>query len=160
MISIDELNKISERGYKNFSTLIIGKPYKVLAFDAYKNSTYKKRDCVRTTIEEGYLILPERFDGLAPQMKKINITDLYLIYTGRTNPGDRINIKFEELTEADIAKREENIANLAANTSNDTVNDGAAKNPSSDGVKKKAPAMEIIAEEDEEDYVTSEEEEN
>lgn len=95
-----QLNKIassSSYGYINFDTLELGKPYKVLGFGIYKSEAFnKERDCVCVKIEEGFLILPERFDKDAHKIKKMNTENLYIIYEGREGKGNRLKIEFEE----------------------------------------------------------------
>lgn len=100
MASVSELNKIASSGYQNFDMLEVGKPYKVLAFEIYKSEVFNKvRDCVRVNIENGFLILPERFDAAAHKMKKMKTDRLYIIYNGREGKGNRIKIQFEEMYE-------------------------------------------------------------
>lgn len=101
MASANQLNKIaastSTSGYLNFDSLEMGKPYKVLGFGLYKSEAFNKvRECVRVNIENGYVILPERFDKAAHTIKKMNTDQLYIIYQGREGKGNRLNIKFEE----------------------------------------------------------------
>lgn len=97
MASIAELNEIASSGYKNFDSLEVGKPYKVIEFDTYKSDSYNKiRECVLVNIDNGYLILPERFDGAAQRMKKMNTDNLYIIYNGREGKGKKVLLEFIE----------------------------------------------------------------
>lgn len=96
MSLLKELNKIATSGYQNFDSLEIDKPYKVLGFEVFKSEAFNKvRECVRVNIENGFLILPERFDVIAHKMKKMKTDNLFIIYHGREK-GNRLNIEFEE----------------------------------------------------------------
>lgn len=97
MSSVDELNQIATscRGYINFNSLEIGKPNKILGFGIFKSDSYgKERNCVRVDIDDGYLVLPERFDNAAQKIIKTNVNNLYIIYKGRV--GKRLSIEFKE----------------------------------------------------------------
>lgn len=97
MSSVVELNEIAKSGYKNFDSLDKNKPYKVYGFDTYKSESYgKKRECVIVEIDNGFLILPERFDDAANKMKKMNIDNLYIVYKGREGQGKKLLIEFLE----------------------------------------------------------------
>lgn len=97
MASVSELNEIATSGFQNFDSLEIGKAYKVLGFEIYKSDSFNKpRDCVRVNIENGFLILPERFDAAAHKMKKINTDNLYIIFQGRDGKSKRLKIEFKE----------------------------------------------------------------
>lgn len=97
MLSVRELNKVSSSGYQNFDSLELGKPYKVFGFDIYKSESFNKtRDCVRVNLENGFLILPERFDAMAHKMKKMKTDNLYIIYHGREGKGNKLKIEFSE----------------------------------------------------------------
>lgn len=92
MTSVEDLNKIVSSGYKNVDSL---EPYKIFGFEIYKSEAYNKiHECVRVNIENGFLILPERFDSALHKMKKMNTDNLYIIFQGRN--GNRLNIEFEE----------------------------------------------------------------
>lgn len=97
MSSVEELNRIATSccGYINFNSLEIGKPNKILGFGIFKSDSYgKERDCVRVDINDGYLVLPERFDNAAQKITKMNVNNLYIIYKGRA--GNRLIIEFKE----------------------------------------------------------------
>lgn len=97
MASIAELNEIATSGYKNFDSLEVGKPYKVFGFEIYKSDLYGKvRECVLVNIDNGYLILPERFDAAAHKMKKMKTDNLYIIYNGREGKGKKVLLEFVE----------------------------------------------------------------
>lgn len=65
-----ELNEIGEFGYIKFTDLVIGQKYKVEALKVYESTMNNiNRKCLRVDIENGYLILPERYD------KKVNSVD-------------------------------------------------------------------------------------
>lgn len=97
MASVNELNKIAVSGYRNFDSLEIGKPIKIHGFEIFKSEAYNKvRDCVRVNIENGFLILPERFDAVAHKMKKMQTNNLYIIYNGREGKGNKLKIEFKE----------------------------------------------------------------
>lgn len=88
-------------GYMNFDSLEQGTPYKVLSFSAYKSKAFEKeRNCVRVHIDDGYLILPERYDGCYNRLKTLNIDNLYIVYKGRKGKGNRLEIDFEEIDDS------------------------------------------------------------
>lgn len=99
MSFIQRLNDISEStyGYIKFDKLIKNKPYKVLGFAPYKSAKYNaKRIGVRANFEEGYLILPERFDASLSEMENMETDNLYIIYKGREEEGNKLQIEFIE----------------------------------------------------------------
>lgn len=99
MATANKLNIISKciYGYLNFDSLDQGKPYKVLALNVFKSNAFnRERDCVRVNIENGYLLLPERFDGLVSELQSLKIEKLYIIYYGREGKGNKLKIEFEE----------------------------------------------------------------
>lgn len=103
MASVDELNQIASvvtsTGYISFDELPKEEEIKILKFGLYKSNFFgKDRDCVRAFVEEGFLILPERFDQSLNKMLNMNTNNLYLIYHGRSGkgPNKRINISFIE----------------------------------------------------------------
>lgn len=97
MSTIVELNEIATSGYKNFDSLEPGKPYKVFGFEIFKSDSFNKtRDCVQVNIDNGYLILPERFDNAAHKMKKMNTENLFIIFQGREAKSNKLNIEFVE----------------------------------------------------------------
>lgn len=95
--SLTSLNAISESKYVNFDQLNVGSPYKILGFNTYKTSAYKKdRVAVRVDIEEGFLILPERFDAALNDILSMSTENLYIIYSGRQGKGNRLKIEFKQ----------------------------------------------------------------
>lgn len=98
MAAANFLNNISKAksGYKNFDSLEQGIAYKIHSFSTLESTAYdKQRTCVRVNIEDGYLILPERFDACYNKLKTMDVTNLYIIYNGR-NQNNRLEIDFEE----------------------------------------------------------------
>lgn len=67
--------------YIRTTDLEIGKMYKVLAFGTYRSTEYK-RTCVKVEIDGGYILLPERFDIKAKELKSKTIENLHIIYRG------------------------------------------------------------------------------
>lgn len=103
MANVDELNQIAtsvtSSGYIGFDELLKEKEIKVLKFGIYNSISYgKEREAVRVFIEDGYLILPERFDEAVEKMLNMNTENLYIIYHGRDGKGQnkRINLSFIE----------------------------------------------------------------
>lgn len=95
---LNEIAESSSSSYISFDALEIGKPYKVLGFSAFKSEMFNKvRTCVRVEIEEGMLILPERFDNSLHRILKMNTEKLYIVFNGRdAKRMNRLNIDFEE----------------------------------------------------------------
>lgn len=101
-------------GYKNFDTLEQGKQYKISSFSAHKSNAFdKERTHVRAHIEDGYLILPERYDDCYKKLKSLNTNNLCIIYNGRK--GKRIDIEFEE---CDAASDDGGSSNKKSNKNN------------------------------------------
>lgn len=105
---LNEVGKTkSASGYINFDSLKQGKPYKISSFSAHKSNAFdKERTHVRAHIEDGYLILPERYDECYNKLKSLNIEKLHIIYNGRD--GKRIDIDFEECDDDDNDSVNEN----------------------------------------------------
>lgn len=103
MATAKRLNKIADTvgsGYIPFDSLEIDKLYKVNSFNIFKSTAFnKERDCVRVNIDDGYLILPERFDCLADDLGKLKVEKLYIVYEGREEKGNRLKISFQERNE-------------------------------------------------------------
>lgn len=104
------LNDVSSHGYIKFDALEIGEKYKVHKLGTYKSTAFgKERLCIKVYIDDGYLILPERWDEKTKDLKKLDIEKLYIIYNGREK-GDYgcLQIKFwEEGDEEDEDESEE-----------------------------------------------------
>ena len=88
MATAKKLNKIAagsnQGSYINFDSLTVGKLYKVLRFGEFKSEMFnKERNCVRVDIEEGSLILPERFDKALSRILKMSTKNLYIVFKGR-----------------------------------------------------------------------------
>lgn len=91
---IDELNEVAEYGYISFDDLELNFKYKIHSFGTYESSfSGKIRIAVRVEIDNGFLILPERFDSKVSDLQNLNVEKLYIIYKGR-GKGKRINIQF------------------------------------------------------------------
>lgn len=91
-----ELNEIGEYGYIKFADLIPGEKYKVHAlksFDSTLNNTARK--CLRVDIDNGYLIMPERYDPIVKTIATLNVDNLFITYNGRQK-GNRLDIVFSE----------------------------------------------------------------
>lgn len=95
-----EFNELGEYGYIKFTDLVETQKYKVLElkrFTSTLNNT--QRNCVRLEIDDGYLILPERYDRKASTIEKDNAKlehfDLYISFHGRQK-GNRFDIRFTE----------------------------------------------------------------
>lgn len=93
MSDLDKLNKIANAvsGYIAFNNLEKNVQHKVLAFGIFESDRGNR---VRVFIEGGYLILPERFDSLLVDdaYEKLNVENLYIIYSGRK--GNRLLLNF------------------------------------------------------------------
>lgn len=96
---LDELNQLAEKTspYIRFDDLIAGTPYKIQKFSVFEGTKYKgNRLCAH--IEDGYLILPERFDvllenNLYEQLNNEN--NISIVFNGRDeSKGNRLNINF------------------------------------------------------------------
>lgn len=93
---VEELNEIAQYGYVSFDDLVLNQKYKVFSFGTYE-STFNgnKRVAVRVEIDNGFLILPERFDAKVSQLQNQNVQSLYIIYKGR-GKGNRLNVQFSD----------------------------------------------------------------
>lgn len=100
MSIVNELNSISEYGYISFDQLEIDKPYKIVKFSTFISNKFKKaQKSVRVDIENGFVILPERFNTLLEKLEELTSEQLYLIYKGRAEDGKRLKIRFEHVEE-------------------------------------------------------------
>lgn len=91
-----ELNKIGGYGYIRFTDLVVGQKYKVFALKSFDSTlTGVARKCLRVDIENGYLILPERYDQKAHTIHSSNVENLYITFNGYQN-GKRLDIYFSE----------------------------------------------------------------
>lgn len=102
--TLDMLNACANSetpGYIKFDTLEVGKPYKIQKFGVFKSSNYDKEKTHLTVyIEQGYLILPERFNTLVNGTEELDCKNLYIIFKGRENKGgdiSRLMIEFSEM---------------------------------------------------------------
>lgn len=90
----DELNRIGNYGYIQFSDLVIGQKYKVRALKCYDSALNgRDRTCLRVDIDAGYLILPERYDEKVKTISTANVDNLYIAYYGRKK-GNYLDIHF------------------------------------------------------------------
>lgn len=108
MASLTELNQLAEKtyGYIKFKDLVQEKPYKVLKFDVFVRSNNFSSSAANTKsgnrvcahLDEGYVVLPQRFDGLLEddRFEKIDIKNLYVVYHGHGD-GNRVNVTFETI---------------------------------------------------------------
>lgn len=99
LIKLNRCNKASS--YIPFDNLEVGVPYKIHRFGTYNDdrySTKKKKHQVRLTafIENGYLILPERFDSMVAEVESIDAEKMYIIFNGRNENNRFRNIEFIE----------------------------------------------------------------
>lgn len=93
--SLTQLNKLAKNGYIQFDSLEVGVPYKIIKFGKLTTDKYKQGHThLIAFIEDGYLILPERFDGMTDSIDEINIEKIHIIFNGRENK--RLNIEFIE----------------------------------------------------------------
>lgn len=101
MTSAALLNEVETSEYIKFNDLTKGAKYKVRELGTYKSNGYgKERLCLKVVIDDGFLILPERFDSLVNNLKELSTENLYIVYDGREKPGDKgkLKIKFIEIT--------------------------------------------------------------
>src|ERR1044071_6327154 len=90
----DELNQIGDYGYIKFSDLNVGQKHKVYALKVHdSNFNNIPRKCVRVDIDNGYLILPERYDRMVHTLESAKVENLYISYHGCTKTG-RLDIRF------------------------------------------------------------------
>lgn len=84
MATAAELNDVATSEYIKFDTLEKGKKYKVLELDTFKSTNFgKERLCLKVLIEDGYLIMPQRYDKKVPLLKELDTENLYIIFKGR-----------------------------------------------------------------------------
>lgn len=98
LFSVKDLNEIAQSSsrYLGLNALKIGYPYKVFGFQLYDRSSFKSKSVgISVTIENGYLCLPERFDGLMDEVVSSGTDNLCIIYNGRETRGIRWKIHFE-----------------------------------------------------------------
>lgn len=92
----EELNEIGNYGYIKFSDLIPGQKYKVHALKTFNSSLNNTtRICLRVDIDNGYLIMPERYDPIVKTIVSSNVDNLYIACNGRQK-GNRLDIVFSE----------------------------------------------------------------
>lgn len=100
LIKLNTCNK--SNSYISFDKLKVGVPYKIHRFGTYTDERYttkKKKNQVRLTafIEDGYLILPERFDCMVSELDSIDAEKMYIIFNGRSETSRFLNIEFIEM---------------------------------------------------------------
>lgn len=84
MSSAAKLNQTSSSGYIKFDDLEKGAKYKINDLLTYKSTNFgKDRLCIKAMIDDGYVILPERFDSAVEVLKELDIEKLYMIFNGR-----------------------------------------------------------------------------
>lgn len=90
----EELNKFGEYGYIKLSDLPEGQKYKVHALKSY-DSTFNgiNRKVLRVDIDNGYLLLPERYDQKVHTLESTKVENLFITYNGRTKT-NRLDIRF------------------------------------------------------------------
>lgn len=91
MASVALLNKLARMRYIRIDDLEVGKKYPIEKLDIYVDTLYHKGNCVRVVLkeEDGYLILPQRFNGIlqGDQMAVMNSQNLAIVYTGKKIEG-------------------------------------------------------------------------
>lgn len=96
MATAEILNKAGKYGYIRFEDLEENKKYKVEELSIFR-STIKgePRNCLKVCLEDGYLILPERYDHLVHQIPSMDVTNLYIVFNGRMT-SKRVEVNFVE----------------------------------------------------------------
>lgn len=100
---IDKLNKCSKSGYINFDKLEVGAPYKIIKFGTMVPEKHndKNETHLIVIIEDGYLILPTRFNSMLEEygdVSEINTKNMYIIYNGRDSAtNNKLDITFKEM---------------------------------------------------------------
>lgn len=90
-----ELNELGEFRYIKLTDLTIGQKYKVHALKPYNSLLGSTgRVALRVDIDNGYLVMPERYDAKVDTIHESNVENLYVIYNGKI--GNRTEIKFTE----------------------------------------------------------------
>lgn len=90
-----ELNELGDFGYLKLSDLVVGQKYKVKALKSYNSwLNGENRLCLRIDIDNGYLLMPERYDEKVKTIGTANIDRLYIAYNGKK--GNRMDIVFSE----------------------------------------------------------------
>lgn len=100
LIKLNACNKTNS--YIPFNNLKVGVPYKIHRFGTYTDdrfSTKKMKNQMRLTafIDDGYLILPERFDRMVAEVENIDAEKMYIIFNGRSENNRFLNIEFIEM---------------------------------------------------------------
>lgn len=103
--ALDKLNACANSetpGYVKFDDLELDEPYKIQKFGVYKSTNFDKEKTHLTVyIDQGYLILPDRFNTLVAEAEKLNCENLYIVFKGREykKGGDiqRLMIEFKEM---------------------------------------------------------------
>lgn len=102
--TLDKLNACANSetpGYIKFDTLEMNQPYKIQKFGVFKSTNFDKEKTHLTVyIEQGYLILPERFNTLVDGAEGLNCEKLYIVFKGRESKGgdiQRLMIEFKEM---------------------------------------------------------------
>lgn len=91
-----ELNELGKYGYIKIDELVPGQKYKVHDLKVHE-CTFNgiNRKSVRVDIDDGYLILPERYDQKVKTLHTANVKNLYISQHGRQK-GNRFDIHFSE----------------------------------------------------------------
>lgn len=96
MSTAEAFNSVISVDYINFDELIPGQKYKIHDFQTFHSTKFgKDRLCITLTLDDGYVILPERYDKLATHLRRFNPANLYLIFNGRKN-GKKLQLEFFE----------------------------------------------------------------
>lgn len=96
MSTAEALNNVVSVDYIKFDELIPGKKYKIHDFQTFHSTKFgKDRLCITLVLDDGYVILPERYDKLAAHLRHFNPANLYLIFNGRKN-GKKLQLEFFE----------------------------------------------------------------
>lgn len=100
LVKLNTCNKANS--YIPFDNLEVGVPYKIHRFGTYSDDRYsakKKKNQVRLAafIDDGYLILPERFDHLVADVENLNAEKMHIIFNGRGENNKFLNIEFIEM---------------------------------------------------------------
>lgn len=97
--TLDKLNACANSetpGYVKFDALEINQPYKIHKFGTFESANFDKKQTHLTAyIDQGYLILPERFNTLVNGAEELNCEKLHIVVKGREKK--RLNIEFKEI---------------------------------------------------------------
>lgn len=96
MASVTLLNKLAKYRYVRIDELMRGKRYPIKKFVVYVDTQYDKGNCVRVDlVDEGYIILPQRFNELleGDTLETMNSQKLAFVFHGKTK--NVVDISFE-----------------------------------------------------------------